>query len=313
MIGMKDQCFGVEVEMTGLTRGQAAQALANYFGTEPYYVGGGYDKWSVKDPDGKAWSIMSDSSIVTEMKTASGYIRTGDIEYRVEMVTPKLTYAELPKLQECVRQVRHAGAKVNNSCGIHVHVDAANHNSQSLKNLLSIMYSKEDILFKALQVNSSRVSQYCQKVREPMLKEARKLSSDETKNLTALESIWYEGNISDREHYMKEHDRLEAAYRRRTYYHKAHYSLDRGDGIEYDALFVSMTPCELYERKVTMEQLHAAIAALPDKQAKRIYAYYFLGLTESAIAKSEGVSVASVSESIQRGLRNMETFLKNRL
>ncbi len=43
MIGMKDQCFGVEVEMTGLTRGQAAQALANYFGTEPYYVGGGYD------------------------------------------------------------------------------------------------------------------------------------------------------------------------------------------------------------------------------------------------------------------------------
>ena len=58
MIGMKDQCFGVEVEMTGLTRRQAAQALANYFGTEPYYVGGGYDKWSVKDPDGKAWSIM---------------------------------------------------------------------------------------------------------------------------------------------------------------------------------------------------------------------------------------------------------------
>lgn len=82
---------------------------------------------------------------------------------------------------------------------------------------------------------------------------------------------------------------------------------------DWYALFVSMTPCELYERKVTMEQLHAAIAALPDKQAKRIYAYYFLGLTESAIAKSEGVSVASVSESIQRGLRNMETFLKNRL
>ena len=59
MIGMKDQCFGVEVEMTGLTRRQAAQALANYFGTEPYYVGGGYDKWSVKDPDGKVWSITT--------------------------------------------------------------------------------------------------------------------------------------------------------------------------------------------------------------------------------------------------------------
>ena len=112
---------------------------------------------------------------------------------------------------------------------------------------------------------------------------------------------------------MLEYDRLDAAYRRRTYYHKAHYSLDRGDGIEYEALFVSMTPCEIYERKVTMEQLHAAMASLPDKQAKRVYAHYFLGLTVTAIAKSEGVSAASVSESIQGGLRNMETFLKNRL
>ena len=112
---------------------------------------------------------------------------------------------------------------------------------------------------------------------------------------------------------MLEYDRLDAAYRRRTYYHKAHYSPDRGDGIEYEALFVSMTPCEIYERKVTMEQLHAAMASLPDKQAKRVYAHYFLGLTVTAIAKSEGVSAASVSESIQRGLRNMETFLKNRL
>lgn len=112
---------------------------------------------------------------------------------------------------------------------------------------------------------------------------------------------------------MLEYDRKEAAYRRRTYYHKAHYSLDRGDGIEYEALFVSLTPCEVYERKVTMEQLHAAIASLPDKQAKRINAHYFMGLTVSEIAKSEGVSAASVSESIQRGLRNMEKFLKNRL
>ena len=201
MIGMKDQCFGVEVEMTGITRRQAAQALANFFGTEPYYVGAGYDKWCVKDQEGKAWSIMSDSSIVTEMKTEDGYMRTSDSDYRVEMVTPKLTYAELPKLQECIRQVRHAGAKANSSCGIHVHVDAANHNRQSLKNLLSIMYSEEDILFKALQVNERRASRWCQKVREPMLKEARKLSSDETKNLTALETIWYEGNVDNREHY----------------------------------------------------------------------------------------------------------------
>ena len=36
MIGLKDQCFGVEVEMTGITREQAATALAAYsYGKDP--------------------------------------------------------------------------------------------------------------------------------------------------------------------------------------------------------------------------------------------------------------------------------------
>lgn len=200
-IGIKDQCFGVEVEMTGITREQAAHALADYFGTSPQYLGTGYDTWGATDPEGKVWKLMSDASIRAERKTRTGYTSNAGTSYHVEMVTPKLTYEELPKFQECIRRVRAAGAKVNSSCGIHVHVDAANHNRQSLKNLIGIMYSKEDILFKALQVNESRASRWCQKVREPMLRQARTLSSEETKDLTQLESIWYEGDIGNDEHY----------------------------------------------------------------------------------------------------------------
>ena len=199
MIGLKDQCFGVEVEMTGITREQAATALASYFATDARYVGGAYDKWCVTDRDGKEWTVMSDSSIHGEQKIGSGYRATGDYRYRVEMVTPKLTYAELPKLQECVRQVRHAGAKANSSCGIHVHVDAANHNRQSLKNLIGIMYSKEDILFKALNVNEARVQRWCQKVREPMLEKIRKLPT--TTSMERLKREWYGGNDGSYEHY----------------------------------------------------------------------------------------------------------------
>jgi len=198
---IKQQCYGVEIEMTGITREQAAKAVAAYFGTDSRYAGSGYDAWQVTDNDGKTWKFMSDSSIQAEIKTGGGYVSTSDNSYRVEMVTPKLTYAELPKLQEVVRTLRRAGAKVNDSCGLHCHIDAANHNRQSLKNLIGIMYSKEDILFKALQVNEARASRWCQKVREPMLKKARRLSSDETKDYTKLESIWYEGNIRTDEHY----------------------------------------------------------------------------------------------------------------
>ena len=44
----------------------------------------------------------------------------------------------------------------------------------------------------------------------------------------------------------KEFDRKEAAYRLRTYRHKAYYSLDRDDGLEHEAVFVSLSPHELY-------------------------------------------------------------------
>lgn len=37
-----------------------------------------------------------------------------------------------------------------------------------------------------------------------------------------------------------------------------------GTGIEHEALFVALSPCELYERKVTAQELHAALASLPE-------------------------------------------------
>ena len=206
MIGMKEQCFGVEIEMTGVTREEAAQALADYFRTTPRYYGHTYDSWTVQDPAGKKWKLMSDSSIHPECQGEDGYLRLDKDSkegkpYKVEMVTPKLTYDELPRLQECMRRVKAIGAKVNGSCGLHVHVDASNHNRQSLKNLIGIMYSKEDILFKALQVNEARAARWCKKVREPMLKKARLLSADETQDLTLLEKVWYEGEVKKAEHY----------------------------------------------------------------------------------------------------------------
>lgn len=107
------------------------------------------------------------------------------------------------------------------------------------------------------------------------------------------------------------YNKAESTYNRQKYRYKAQYSLDSGDGIEHDILFVSLSPDEIYERKLTTEQLHAAIAALPDKQAKRIYAHYFMGLSKTAIASAEGVSKVTIGESIQRGLKSIEQYLKN--
>lgn len=105
-------------------------------------------------------------------------------------------------------------------------------------------------------------------------------------------------------------ERREHAYQIRRYRYKAYYSLDRCDGIEKDILFVSLSPHEIFERILTRQELHAAISHLPDKQAKRIYAHFFLGMSKRDIAKAEGVSEEATYQAIQRGFRNIEIFLK---
>ncbi len=94
-------------------------------------------------------------------------------------------------------------------------------------------------------------------------------------------------------------------------YHKSYYSLNLDDGIEFRALFQGESPEEIYEKKLANKQLYKAILKLSKKQARRIYAYYFLDMSKAQIARLEGVSKASVGESIERGLANIEKILLN--
>lgn len=110
---------------------------------------------------------------------------------------------------------------------------------------------------------------------------------------------------------MKQFDSQESAYKRKMYRNKAYFSLDQDDGIEHSTIYVSPSPDEIHERNVANQQLHAAMTTLSEKQAKRIYAHFFLGLSKPQIAKAEGVRWDTVSRSISHGLRKMEKFFKN--
>ena len=103
-------------------------------------------------------------------------------------------------------------------------------------------------------------------------------------------------------------ERAEAAYDRRMYRYKAHYSLDCDNGIENAILMKPQTPEMLLEEKQLREQLYAAVMALPEKQAKRIYARYYLGMTVNEIAEVEGVDPSRVRDSIRRGLKQLGKY-----
>lgn len=103
---------------------------------------------------------------------------------------------------------------------------------------------------------------------------------------------------------------MEEAYRIRTYRHKAYYSLDYGDNIERKALIVALSPYEVIEEHWTTEMIYKGISTLPEKQAQRIYAHFFLGMTNSAIAKVEGCSATAVRISIRKGLNSLKNFFE---
>lgn len=107
--------------------------------------------------------------------------------------------------------------------------------------------------------------------------------------------------------------RKETAHRIRTYRYKAYYSLDQGDNIEREMRHHVPSVQEIIEKNMEEEKLYAALARLPEKQRKRVYAYYILGIKQSDIAKMEGTSVSTVHESIRRGLRRLEKIMKKSL
>ena len=107
---------------------------------------------------------------------------------------------------------------------------------------------------------------------------------------------------------IRDSERAEAAYDRRMYRYKAHYSLDCDNGIENAILMKPQTPEMLLEEKQLREQLYIAVMALPEKQAKRIYARYYLGMTVNEIAEVEGVDPSRVRDSIRRGLKQLAKY-----
>ncbi|MCI9009497.1 MAG: hypothetical protein HFI13_15620 [Lachnospiraceae bacterium] len=182
---LKNQLFGVEVEMTGITREKAAKIVAEVLGSTPSSPSRNcYQTRTIADQANRKWKIMRDSSI-TPIKN-DGSNEYSD-EYRVEFVTPPLKYDDIELLQNIIRKLRENGAKSHRSCGIHIHVDGANHDAKSLRRLVNFMTSRQDLIYEALEIGD-RESSWCQKLNTNLLNEMKK---DKNLSKEQAEQIWY--------------------------------------------------------------------------------------------------------------------------
>ena len=182
---MKRQTIGVEVEMNNISRQRAAEVAADYFGTHNYrYEGGTYRVWAAFDAQGRKWNMEYDSSI------------SGDSDEKCEMVTPILHYEDIELLQGLVRAMREAGAKSSprRGCGVHIHIGAVGHTPQTLRNLVNVMASHENLLAGSVGIADSRLHQWCKVVDRRFLAEVNK---KKPQTMEQFADVWYQSQNED--------------------------------------------------------------------------------------------------------------------
>lgn len=172
---IKAQDFGIEIEVEGVSREETAKAIASYFGKSAKYVGDsiGYSAWGFKDNEGRFWKCVSDASL------ANG---------GCEVVSPICYYKDIQIIEDIVDILKGLGAKVNYRTGIHIHIGAKKLNASQLRNLVNTFSVHENMVFRALEVDSEREMDYCHKTNAKFLKE---LNENRPSSREALFNLWY--------------------------------------------------------------------------------------------------------------------------
>ena len=190
-----DYNFGAEVEMNHITREKASRVASEFFGTGRYrYTASqnGYSTWSAWDGQGREWKFSKDVSIA------------GPDDEKTELVTPILSYDDIPTLQELLRRLRKAGAVSNPSvgAGVHIHISRKEgFTPKDLRNLVNMMASHEGQLARAIRIDQGRLGRYCQMVDPDFLS---RMNTERPQTMEAIEDIWYEAtgcNYGRTQHY----------------------------------------------------------------------------------------------------------------
>lgn len=138
--------------MGGVTRWKAAEAVQQLVGGDIKHIARPrcYDLVEVRARDGRIWKLQADSSL-------SDF----DFSKRIELITPILTYDDVPLLQEICRALRKIGCKPSQNSGLHVHVSSEPHTPKTIRHLVKNFNRLQELLFKAVGVQQHRLEKYC--------------------------------------------------------------------------------------------------------------------------------------------------------
>lgn len=171
---MSNLRFGIELELANLD-----YDFAKYkFKTQKNAIQ--YTEFGPLYIYGKAWKLEKDTSIQSKFGFEG-----------VELVSPILTIDDLSVYHKVVNDLFEFGASVDDSCGMHIHVDGAKFDSHSLQRLQLKFANEQDKLYDEFDCISSngKYKKYCKKLPQQYIEKLKAL-----KNPTMLElaRLWYE-------------------------------------------------------------------------------------------------------------------------
>ena len=155
---MRWKKYGVEMDMTGITRKAVAEILAEQFDTKVVFClsDNGYN---VPDQNQRLWRILPSDSIKAERYNGEKVVGANYM-YQVKLLSPFLYENEFPMLEKALEQMELRGAIVNDSTKMNLLLDVNGiENWEKYQTNLENLYeSKGELFQKALGVPFSQVA-----------------------------------------------------------------------------------------------------------------------------------------------------------
>ncbi len=176
---MKKIRFGVEIELAGDGDTYDTHAVSHMDAARAIHrsLGGQRTRNVITGLDGRRWSIVDDASI----EGCAGF----------ELVTPICDYYDIPIVQHALEQLVSSGARADDLCGIHVHIDGSLFDAPAVTRLVKLCYQQEDVILAALGERAEDRAYngvYCMPTKPELIE---RLVKSKPKTLPELREAWY--------------------------------------------------------------------------------------------------------------------------
>lgn len=180
--------YGVEIEIVGKSRSDIKDIIVQMTKgiAQPINPSPAPDQWAIRmDGYRYPWKVVDDVSLKGVRK-----------EFRAEINSPVFsTEKELELLKKIMRSVRRSGARINRSCGVHVHIGLQQFDPGEtvgiLNRVIDVMKVAEPILTKVFKGDPKRLGRWAKPLDPYFIK---RHAANRPRTMNELRDLWYGTN-----------------------------------------------------------------------------------------------------------------------